>query len=143
MIERLTGLRVPIDIMLAHCPERILPGNIFQEIVFNDRLIGGMDTASTEAATNVYKFFVEGDLVPTSELIAELSKLMENTYRDVNIALANELADICERLDVDVVEAIRLANRHPRVNILSPGVGVGGHFIPVDPVPSRCVWRGR
>jgi UDP-N-acetyl-D-mannosaminuronic acid dehydrogenase len=133
LIEERTGLRVPEDVMVAHCPERILPGNIFHEIVNNDRLIGGMDERSTRAAEAVYGHFVKGALIATSDVVAELSKLMENTYRDVNIALANEFAQICERLDVDVHEAIRLANRHPRVDILAPGIGVGGHCIPVDP----------
>lgn len=133
LIEKLTGLTVPQDIMLAHCPERILPGDIWHEIIHNDRLIGGMDDRSTKVAKLAYAVFVKGSLIETTELIAELSKLMENTYRDINIALANELAMICERLDVDPLEAIRLANRHPRVNILTPGIGVGGHCIPVDP----------
>lgn len=133
LIEQLTGLRVPSEIMLCHCPERILPGNIFHEIVHNDRLIGGLDDASTEAAKEIYQVFVKGNLVETSDVVAEVSKLMENTFRDVNIALANEFDHICERLNVDVREAIKLANRHPRVDILSPGIGVGGHCIPVDP----------
>ena len=133
LLEELTGLKVPADIRLAHCPERILPGNIFHEIVHNDRLVGGMDAASTAAARDTYALFVKGALVETSDIVAELSKLMENTFRDVNIALANEFAQICERLDVDAREAIGLANRHPRVNILAPGIGVGGHCIPVDP----------
>ena len=133
LIEKTTGLSVPGDILLAHCPERILPGDIFHEIVHNDRLIGGVDAASTKAAREVYATFVKGALVETNDVAAELSKLMENTYRDVNIALANEFAAICERLGVDVLETIRLANRHPRVDILAPGIGVGGHCIPVDP----------
>lgn len=133
LLARRTGLSAPGDIMLAHCPERILPGDIWNEIVHNDRLIGGMDEASTKAAAAVYSSFVKGALIETNDLVAELSKLMENTYRDINIALANELSLICERLDVDPLAAIRLANLHPRVNILSPGIGVGGHCIPVDP----------
>lgn len=133
LIEELTGYAVPADIKVAHCPERILPGNIFYEIVSNDRLIGGMDEKSTLMAKELYGTFVEGALLSTTDLVAELSKLMENTYRDVNIALANELAQICERLGVDAYDTIRLANRHPRVNILQPGIGVGGHCIPVDP----------
>ena len=133
MIERLTGMRVPDDIKVAHCPERILPGNIFHEIVNNDRLIGGMDAASTRLAHEAYAAFVKGKLIETTDLVAELSKLMENTYRDVNIALANEFAQICEHLDVDPRAAIKIANRHPRVDILNPGIGVGGHCIPVDP----------
>jgi UDP-N-acetyl-D-mannosaminuronic acid dehydrogenase len=133
IIEENTDLKVPEDVMLAHCPERILPGDIWNEIINNDRLIGGMDEASTKAATTVYAEFVRGQLIATDDVTAELSKLMENTYRDVNIALANELSVICEQVDVDPREAIRLANRHPRVNILNPGIGVGGHCIPVDP----------
>jgi len=133
LIEAMTDLSVPDDILLAHCPERILPGDIFHEIVHNDRLIGGVDAASTKAAREVYSTFVKGALIETNDVAAELSKLMENAYRDVNIALANEFAAICERLGADALETIRLANRHPRVNILSPGIGVGGHCIPVDP----------
>ncbi|MGH3366071.1 MAG: nucleotide sugar dehydrogenase [Nocardioidaceae bacterium] len=132
-IEQLTGLRVPQDVLLAHCPERILPGDVFQEIVHNDRLVGGLDEASTAAATKVYLSFVKGALHPTSDLVAELSKLMENTYRDVNIALANEMAHICETLGAPTAEVLGFANKHPRVNILQPGIGVGGHCIPVDP----------
>jgi UDP-N-acetyl-D-mannosaminuronic acid dehydrogenase len=132
-IEQGTGLKVPTEVMFAHCPERILPGDIFQEIVHNERLIGGLDQASTEAASKAYAAFVEGTMHPTDDLTAELSKLMENTYRDVNIALANELAQICESLGAAADEVFHLANRHPRVNILQPGIGVGGHCIPVDP----------
>lgn len=133
LIEDNTGYKVPSEILVAHCPERILPGDIFREIVFNDRLLGGMDEASTQAARDAYASFVKGELLETNDVVAELSKLMENTYRDINIALANEFSRICERLEVDPYETIRLANRHPRVNILSPGIGVGGHCIPVDP----------
>jgi UDP-N-acetyl-D-mannosaminuronic acid dehydrogenase len=133
LIEKLTGLKVPQDIMLAHCPERILPGDIFREIVENDRLIGGMDEASTNAAAEVYSSFVKGTLHRTDDVSAELSKLMENTYRDVNVALANELAQICELLGVDGRKVIGFANKHPRVKIMNPGIGVGGHCIPVDP----------
>lgn len=132
-LEALTGLSVPRDIGLAHCPERILPGDVFNEIVRNDRLIGGLDRRSAQAARRVYASFVEGELIETSDLVAELAKLMENAYRDVNIALANEFAAICEGLHVDWRETIALANRHPRVDILTPGIGVGGHCIPVDP----------
>jgi UDP-N-acetyl-D-mannosaminuronic acid dehydrogenase len=133
LIEKLTKFKVPRDILLAHCPERILPGDIFREIVSNDRLIGGMDERSTKAAAAVYATFVKGKLHLTDDVTAELSKLMENTYRDVNIALANELAQICELLGADAREVIGYANKHPRVRILSPGIGVGGHCIPVDP----------
>ncbi len=132
MIEK-RGLRVPEDIMVAHCPERILPGNIFNEIVNNDRIIGGVDTRSGNAAKEVYSCFVKGNLYMTDDVSAELCKLMENTYRDVNIALANEFSAVGETLGVDIKKAIALANKHPRVNILNPGIGVGGHCIPLDP----------
>jgi UDP-N-acetyl-D-mannosaminuronic acid dehydrogenase len=133
LVEELTDFKVPQDIYLAHCPERILPGDIFKEIVWNDRLIGGVDAASADYAAHAYSFFVKGNLFKTGDVEAELSKLMENTYRDVNIALANEFSLICEDLGVDVKEVIGYANKHPRVKILSPGIGVGGHCIPVDP----------
>lgn len=132
-IARLTGLAVPGEVMLAHCPERILPGEIFREIVENDRLLGGLDARSAASAREAYAAFVKGELVETDDLSAELAKLMENTYRDVNIALANEMALICEAVGVDARRVIALANRHPRVDILAPGIGVGGHCIPVDP----------
>ncbi len=133
LLETLTSLRVPEDVRLAHCPERILPGDIFQEIVHNDRLIGGMDASSTDLAVETYQYFVKGELHQTDDVTAELSKLMENAYRDVNIAIANEFAAICDNLGADVDEVIGLANKHPRVQILKPGIGVGGHCIPVDP----------
>lgn len=133
LIEKLTRFKIPDDILLAHCPERILPGDIFCEIIENDRLIGGINEQSTNAAADVYATFVKGALHRTDDITAELSKLMENTYRDVNIALANELAQICELLGVDGQATITFANKHPRVNILKPGIGVGGHCIPVDP----------
>jgi UDP-N-acetyl-D-mannosaminuronic acid dehydrogenase len=133
LIEKMTTFKVPQDILVAHCPERILPGDIFREIVENDRLIGGMDDRSTHAAADVYATFVKGQLHRTDDISAELSKLMENTYRDVNIALANELASICQLLGADERKVIGFANKHPRVNIMSPGIGVGGHCIPVDP----------
>ena len=117
----------------AHCPERVLPGKIVQELSTNDRIIGGIDEASTEKTVDFYKHFVKGALLKTDARTAELSKLTENSFRDVNIAFANELSIICEKLDINVWELIRLANRHPRVNILQPGPGVGGHCIAVDP----------
>ena len=123
----------PADILVAHCPERVLPGRILQELVGNDRIVGGVDEPSTEAAVAFYEEFVSGAVLTTNSRTAELAKLSENTFRDVNIALANELSLICHRLDVDVWELIDLANRHPRVNILSPGAGVGGHCLAVDP----------
>ena len=133
LVEKRTKFKVPRDILVAHCPERILPGDIFQEIIHNDRLIGGMDPRSTKAAAAIYATFVKGQLHETDDVSAELSKLMENTYRDVNIALANEFAQICELLGADVRKVIGFANKHPRVKILSPGIGVGGHCIPIDP----------
>lgn len=118
---------------IAHCPERVLPGQILRELVENDRIVGGIDDASTDAAADFYERFVSGQVLRTSSRTAELAKLAENTFRDVNIALANELSLICDRLGIDVWELIALANRHPRVNILQPGPGVGGHCIAVDP----------
>jgi UDP-N-acetyl-D-mannosaminuronic acid dehydrogenase len=121
------------DLFVAHCPERVLPGRILEELVCNDRIIGGVDRASAEAAGALYASFVQGDIVLTDATTAELTKLMENTYRDVNIALANEFALVAEHIGVDVWQAIALANHHPRVDILKPGPGVGGHCIAVDP----------
>jgi UDP-N-acetyl-D-mannosaminuronic acid dehydrogenase len=120
-------------VLLAHCPERVLPGNIVPELVNNDRVIGGLTPAAAEEARDLYRTFVAGQIYLTDDVTAELCKLMENTYRDVNIALANELAAVAENLGVDPAQAIALANLHPRVQILSPGIGVGGHCIPVDP----------
>jgi UDP-N-acetyl-D-mannosaminuronic acid dehydrogenase len=128
-----SGLKLSKDFLLAHCPERVLPGQALQEILFNARIIGGVDDAATEAASKLYASFVKGELVKTDDITAELCKLMENTFRDVNIALANEFARVCRTIGVDVNKAIAIANRHPRVNILSPGIGVGGHCIPIDP----------
>ncbi|CAK8717353.1 UDP-N-acetyl-D-mannosamine dehydrogenase [Candidatus Electrothrix gigas] len=121
------------DILIAHCPERVLPGHVLHELVSNDRIIGGMTPRCAEAAMQLYKTFVKGECLITDARTAELSKLTENAYRDVNIAFANELSLICEELHVNVWELIELANRHPRVNILQPGPGVGGHCIAVDP----------
>lgn len=117
----------------AHCPERVLPGKVLIELVANDRIIGGITPACSEYAQALYKLFVEGDCVITTARTAELAKLTENSFRDVNIAFANELSIICDKLDINVWELISLANRHPRVNILQPGPGVGGHCIAVDP----------
>lgn len=121
------------DIRVAHCPERVLPGKVMQELVSNDRVVGGMTPACSAVACDLYRIFVEGDCVVTSARTAEMAKLTENSFRDVNIAFANELSVICDKLDIDVWELIALANRHPRVNILQPGPGVGGHCIAVDP----------
>ena len=121
------------DIAVAHCPERVLPGYVIQELVDNDRIIGGVTTQCAEQARDLYKIFVEADCLITDCRTAELSKLVENSFRDVNIAFANELSLICDKLDINVWEMIKLANRHPRVNVLQPGPGVGGHCIAVDP----------
>lgn len=121
------------ELYFAHCPERVLPGKIVQELSANDRIIGGVDEASTKKTVEFYSHFVKGALLETDARTAELSKLTENSFRDVNIAFANELSIICEKLGINVWELIRLANRHPRVNILQPGPGVGGHCIAVDP----------
>ncbi|WP_060207201.1 nucleotide sugar dehydrogenase [Sporosarcina koreensis] len=125
--------KVGEDIYLAHCPERVLPGRILIELVENNRIVGGINQASTEKAVEVYSTFVKGELLRTSALSAEMSKLMENTYRDVNIALANELVKISEKLGIEALEVIELANQHPRVNLHLPGPGVGGHCLAVDP----------
>ncbi|WP_416306701.1 UDP-N-acetyl-D-mannosamine dehydrogenase [Neptunicella sp. SCSIO 80796] len=121
------------DIQVAHCPERVLPGRVLEELVSNDRIIGGMTAKCSERATELYKTFVRGDCITTNSRTAEMAKLTENSFRDVNIAFANELSIICDKLKVNVWELTSLANRHPRVNILSPGPGVGGHCIAVDP----------
>jgi UDP-N-acetyl-D-mannosaminuronic acid dehydrogenase len=121
------------DIKIAHCPERVLPGHVLRELVENDRVIGGMSKACSEKAVELYKTFVAGECLLTNARTAEMAKLTENSFRDVNIAFANELSMICDKLDINVWELIKLANRHPRVNILNPGPGVGGHCIAVDP----------
>ena len=121
------------DISIAHCPERVLPGNIVRELRENDRIIGGVTSHCAERASNLYKLFVDAECLITDCRTAELSKLVENSFRDVNIAFANELSLICDKLDINVWELIKLANHHPRVNILKPGPGVGGHCIAVDP----------
>jgi len=120
-------------VYIAHCPERVLPGHIIRELVDNDRIIGGVDKASAEKARDLYKSFCNGGIFLTDSKTAELAKLVENSSRDVNIAFANELSVICDKLGVNVWELIELANKHPRVNILQPGPGVGGHCIAVDP----------
>lgn len=121
------------DIYVAYCPERVLPGQVMHELIENDRIIGGINKISAEKAREVYRIFVKGDLLVTNARTAEMSKLTENAFRDVNIAFANELSLICDRLNINVWELIELANHHPRVNILQPGPGVGGHCIAVDP----------
>lgn len=121
------------DVHVAYCPERVLPGKTMHELVHNDRVIGGMSVCCSEKAKSLYELFVEGECLLTDSKTAEMAKLTENSYRDVNIAFANELSIICDKLGIDVWELIRLANHHPRVKILSPGPGVGGHCIAVDP----------
>lgn len=132
ILER-SGLKAGRDFHLAYSPERVLPGQILRELIENARVIGGIDAASAEAGRDLYGVFVRGEIVLTDATTAEMVKLMENTYRDVNIAIANEFARLADRFGVDVWEAIEIANRHPRVNILRPGPGVGGHCISVDP----------
>ena len=121
------------DIHIAYCPERVLPGNIMHELVHNDRVIGGVNEKATQKATSFYKAFVKGELHPTNARTAEMCKLVENSSRDVQIAFANELSIICDKARINPWELIHLANKHPRVNILQPGCGVGGHCIAVDP----------
>lgn len=121
------------DVYVAHCPERVLPGRIMIELVSNDRVVGGLTPECARAAAEVYALFCRGEILFTDAESAEMAKLVENSFRDVNIAFANELAGICEELGLDAWEIIRLANRHPRVNVLTPGPGVGGHCIAVDP----------
>jgi UDP-N-acetyl-D-mannosaminuronic acid dehydrogenase len=128
-----SGLQPGKDICVAHCPERVLPGRILVELEQNDRLAGGLTPACADRAAELYTAFVKGTIMRTDATTAEMVKVMENTFRDVNVALANEFAVIAERIGVDVWEAIRLANHHPRVNVLRPGPGVGGHCIAVDP----------
>lgn len=121
------------DINIAHCPERVLPGHVVRELVENDCVIGGMTEKCSLRAVELYKTFVQGECVITNARTAEMAKLTENSSRDVQIAFANELSIVCDKLGIDVWELIKLANRHPRVNILQPGPGVGGHCIAVDP----------
>lgn len=130
---RQAGLEVGVDVFVAYCPERVLPGRILTELIENDRVVGGVNDASTEAALEFYQSFVRGEVVGVDSRTAEMVKLAENSFRDVSIAYANELSMICGRAGVSVWEVIRIANRHPRVKILQPGPGVGGHCIAVDP----------
>jgi len=132
-ILKKSGLEVSTDFHLAHCPERAIPGNTIYEMIHNDRIIGGVDEESTALAKSLYSRFVKGNFYLTNSTTAEFVKLMENTFRDINIALANEFAQIAEECGVNSWEAIELANKHPRVNILKPGPGVGGHCIAIDP----------
>ncbi|KZN98031.1 MULTISPECIES: nucleotide sugar dehydrogenase [Aeribacillus] len=128
-----SGLVIGEELYISHSPERVLPGKLFEELVSNDRIVGGINEKSSELTVQLYKRFVKGTIHKTDATTAEMVKLMENTYRDINIAFANELARIAEKLNFDVWEAIELANYHPRVNIHKPGPGVGGHCIAVDP----------
>ena len=121
------------SLFIAHCPERVLPGHIMRELVENDRIVGGLTLEAGEKVADFYRTFVSGDVFVTDARTAEMAKLTENSFRDVNIAFANELSILCDKFEIDVWELIRLANRHPRVNILQPGTGVGGHCIAVDP----------
>ena len=120
-------------IYIAYCPERVLPGNIMKELIENDRIVGGVNNESTKVASKFYKQFVKGEILETDDRTAELAKLAENSFRDINIAYANELSIICDKFNINVWDLIRLTNKHPRVEILSPGSGVGGHCIAVDP----------
>jgi len=133
ILQSEAGLDCSSDVLVAHAPERVLPGNILRELKHNDRIVGGINDEATERAVAFYKTFVLGDVIGTDATTAEAVKLMENTFRDVNIALANEFAVIAEKLGIDIYEAISLANRHPRVKFLMPGPGVGGHCIAIDP----------
>ncbi len=128
-----SGLKSSIEFHLAYSPERVLPGQILRELIENARVVGGIDSSSAMAGRDLYKIFVRGEIFLTTATTAEMVKLMENTYRDVNIGIANEFSRLTERMGVDIWEAITLANLHPRVNILRPGPGVGGHCISVDP----------
>lgn len=128
-----SGFTIGEDVFVAHCPERVLPGRILIELVENDRVVGGVDELSTQLAIEFYETFVSGEVLAATAKTAEMVKLTENSFRDVNIAFANELSMICDREGISVWDVISLANRHPRVNILNPGPGVGGHCIAVDP----------
>ena len=132
-ILRYSGHDLERDVFVAHCPERVLPGRILTELVANDRIVGGINSAATQVAVDFYRSFVRGEVLATDARTAEMAKLAENAFRDVNIAFANELSILADREGINVWELIALANRHPRVNILSPGPGVGGHCIAVDP----------
>ena len=132
VIAELSGLNTD-QLHIAYCPERVLPGRILQELISNDRVIGGLTPSAAEAGKAFYSTFCQGELITTTARTAELVKLTENSFRDVNIAFANELSLVCDHLGINVRDLIRLANHHPRVNVLQPGCGVGGHCIAVDP----------
>ncbi|MFI8686189.1 nucleotide sugar dehydrogenase [Rossellomorea sp. NPDC077527] len=128
-----SGYKVGVDLLVSHSPERVLPGRLFEELIENDRIVGGINEESCLKTVFLYKNFVKGNIHMTDAKTAEMVKLIENTYRDVNIALANELAVISEQLEINIWDAIKLANHHPRVHLHSPSSGVGGHCIPIDP----------
>ena len=134
IIEKYTTFKVNTDIFLSHCPERAIPTNTIHEIINNDRIIGGLNNIASQKTAKIYKSFVKGKIHITDDMTAELTKLVENAYRDVNIAFANEIDSICSKLNISTLDVINLANKHPRVNILTPGIGVGGHCIPIDPL---------
>ncbi|WP_297520837.1 UDP-N-acetyl-D-mannosamine dehydrogenase [Thermococcus sp.] len=141
LIEDITGLKAGEDFYMVHAPERVMPGRIFKELVYNSRIFGGITPESAELAEKLYRAFVKGQTFKTSSTVSEVVKLMENTFRDVNIALANEFAHLAHQYGVNVFEAIDLANTHPRVNIHTPGIGVGGHCLPKD--PHLLVWPAK
>jgi len=132
-ILKKSGLKIGEELYVGYCPERVLPGQILFELVNNNRIIGGVNRKSSEKIKNLYQTFVKGEIYLTDTITAEMCKIMENTYRDVNIAFANELSKICENIGIDVWKVIELCNKHPRVNIHQPGPGVGGHCLAVDP----------
>ena len=141
LIEDITGLKAGEDFYMVHAPERVMPGRIFKELVYNSRIFGGITSESAELAEKLYRAFVKGQTFKTSSTVSEVVKLMENTFRDVNIALANEFAYLAHQYGIDVFEAIELANTHPRVRIHTPGIGVGGHCLPKD--PHLLVWPAK
>ncbi|KEK25450.1 nucleotide sugar dehydrogenase [Bacillus gaemokensis] len=128
-----SGFSVGEDVYLVHCPERVLPGSILKELIHNNRIIGGVTSHCAKEGAEVYNTFVQGEIIQTDARTAEMSKLMENTFRDVNIALSNELTKICNSLEINALDVIKMANKHPRVNLHQPGPGVGGHCLAVDP----------
>ncbi|ASJ06954.1 UDP-N-acetyl-D-mannosamine dehydrogenase [Thermococcus pacificus] len=141
LIEEITGLKAGEDFYMVHAPERVMPGRIFKELVYNSRIFGGITPESAELAEKLYRSFVKGQTFKTNSTVSEVVKLMENTFRDVNIALANEFAYLAHQYGIDAFEAIELANTHPRVKIHVPGIGVGGHCLPKD--PHLLVWPAR
>ncbi|NJE30983.1 nucleotide sugar dehydrogenase [Thermococcus sp. 18S1] len=141
LIEELTGLKPGMDFHMVHAPERVMPGRIFKELVYNSRILGGITPESAELAERLYRSFVKGQIFRTKSTVSEVVKLMENTFRDVNIALANEFAYLAHQYRINVFEAIELANSHPRVKIHVPGIGVGGHCLPKD--PHLLVWPAK